>query len=81
MFVFRAASFPEYKKFHVSSTEERDMMKDPGKVACRIFVGNLPTDDMDRKDLKDLFGKFGIVTGYIKYLNLLYINRLFFVWN
>lgn len=39
------------------------MMKDPVKVACRIFVGNLPTDDMERKDLKDLFSKFGIVTG------------------
>lgn len=39
------------------------MMKDPTKVACRIFVGNLPTDDMERQDLKDLFSKFGPVSG------------------
>ncbi|EEB10000.1 conserved hypothetical protein [Pediculus humanus corporis] len=41
------------------------MMKDPAKVTCRIFVGNLPTDDMERKDLKDLFSKFGLVTGVL----------------
>ncbi|KAK6630681.1 hypothetical protein RUM44_002850 [Polyplax serrata] len=63
--IWLTSSFPEYKKFHVSSAEERDMMKDPAKVACRIFVGNLPTDDMERKDLKDMFGKFGVVTGVL----------------
>ena len=46
-------------------------MKDPAKVTCRIFVGNLPTDDMERKDLKDLFSKFGLVTG----MNLKLINN------
>lgn len=38
-------------------------MKDPTKVACRIFVGNLPTDDMERQDLKELFSKYGPVSG------------------
>ncbi|KAL0271558.1 UNVERIFIED_CONTAM: hypothetical protein PYX00_008615 [Menopon gallinae] len=59
------AAPPEYKKFHISSTEERDMMKDPAKVACRVFVGNLPTDEMERQDLKDLFSKFGTITGVL----------------
>lgn len=44
------------------------MMKDPAKVACRVFVGNLPTDEMERQDLKDLFSKFGTITGTLQEL-------------
>ncbi|KAM6979635.1 nuclear receptor coactivator 5 [Aplochiton taeniatus] len=35
----------------------------PQDLERRIFVGNLPTDDMDRKDLKELFSSYGKING------------------
>ncbi|XP_049589768.1 nuclear receptor coactivator 5 isoform X5 [Syngnathus scovelli] len=32
---------------------------DPREMERRIFVGNLPTSDMDKKDLEDLFSPYG----------------------
>lgn len=36
---------------------------DPREMERRIFVGNLPTSDMDKKDLEDLFGPYGKILG------------------
>lgn len=36
---------------------------DPRDLERRIFVGNLPTSDMEKKDLEDLFSPYGKVVG------------------
>lgn len=36
---------------------------DPKDLERRIFVGNLPTSDMEKKDLEDMFSQFGKITG------------------
>ncbi|TWW62290.1 nuclear receptor coactivator 5 isoform X2 [Takifugu flavidus] len=36
---------------------------DPRDLERRIFVGNLPTSDMEKKDLEDLFSPYGKITG------------------
>ncbi|XP_028262145.1 nuclear receptor coactivator 5 isoform X2 [Parambassis ranga] len=36
---------------------------DPKDLERRIFVGNLPTSDMEKKDLEDLFSPYGKVVG------------------
>nr|XP_046239080.1 nuclear receptor coactivator 5 isoform X2 [Scatophagus argus] len=36
---------------------------DPRDLERRIFVGNLPTSDMEKKDLEDLFNPYGKITG------------------
>lgn len=36
---------------------------DPKDLERRIFVGNLPTSDMEKKDLEDMFGQYGKITG------------------
>ncbi|XP_061147268.1 nuclear receptor coactivator 5 isoform X3 [Syngnathus typhle] len=36
---------------------------DPREMERRIFVGNLPTSDMDKKDLEDLFSPYGKILG------------------
>ncbi|KAJ3602816.1 hypothetical protein NHX12_030564 [Muraenolepis orangiensis] len=42
--------------------------KDPKDMERRIFVGNLPTSDMDKKDLEDIFSTYGKIIG--QYLGL-----------
>lgn len=36
---------------------------DPRDLERRIFVGNLPTSDMEKKDLEDLFSPYGKIVG------------------
>ncbi|XP_008278256.1 nuclear receptor coactivator 5 isoform X2 [Stegastes partitus] len=36
---------------------------DPKDLERRIFVGNLPTSDMEKKDLEDLFNPYGKIVG------------------
>lgn len=36
---------------------------DPKDLERRIFVGNLPTSDMEKKDLEDMFNQYGKITG------------------
>ncbi|XP_039652341.1 nuclear receptor coactivator 5 isoform X8 [Perca fluviatilis] len=36
---------------------------DPREMERRIFVGNLPTSDMEKKDLEDLFSPYGKIVG------------------
>ncbi|XP_023810722.1 nuclear receptor coactivator 5 isoform X4 [Oryzias latipes] len=36
---------------------------DPRDLERRIFVGNLPTSDMEKKDLEDLFSPYGKIIG------------------
>ncbi|XP_022060075.1 nuclear receptor coactivator 5 isoform X2 [Acanthochromis polyacanthus] len=36
---------------------------DPKDLERRIFVGNLPTSDMEKKDLEDLFSPYGKIVG------------------
>ncbi|XP_029907881.1 nuclear receptor coactivator 5 isoform X3 [Myripristis murdjan] len=36
---------------------------DPRDLERRIFVGNLPTSDMEKKDLEDLFNQYGKIVG------------------
>ncbi|XP_026161778.1 nuclear receptor coactivator 5 isoform X3 [Mastacembelus armatus] len=36
---------------------------DPRDLERRIFVGNLPTSDMEKKDLEDLFNPYGKIVG------------------
>ncbi|XP_026202517.1 nuclear receptor coactivator 5 isoform X2 [Anabas testudineus] len=36
---------------------------DPRDLERRIFVGNLPTSDMEKKDLEDLFSTYGKIVG------------------
>lgn len=47
----------------VEGRELRDMMTDSSTVACRIFVGSLPTDTMTTTDLVQLFEQHGKVAG------------------
>lgn len=36
---------------------------DPRDLERRVFVGNLPTDSMVRKDLEEMFLKYGKING------------------
>lgn len=36
---------------------------DPRDLERRIFVGNLPTSDMEKKDLEDMFSPYGKILG------------------
>lgn len=36
---------------------------DPRDLERRIFVGNLPTSDMEKKDLEDIFHPYGKIVG------------------
>lgn len=36
---------------------------DPKDLVSRIFIGNLPTDQLTRDDLEDIFKKYGYVRG------------------
>ncbi|XP_070702884.1 nuclear receptor coactivator 5 isoform X2 [Pempheris klunzingeri] len=51
----RSASPGRYSR-SCSSNEPRDLER-------RIFVGNLPTSDMEKKDLEDLFSPYGKIVG------------------
>lgn len=46
-----------------NSYSERMLMLDPSTAKSRIFVGNIPTADMTKKDLEDVFSKYGSVVG------------------
>ncbi|XP_062272246.1 nuclear receptor coactivator 5 [Scomber scombrus] len=43
-------------RFKLSSNDPRDLER-------RIFVGNLPTSDMEKKDLEDMFNPYGKIVG------------------
>ncbi|KAG8227618.1 hypothetical protein J437_LFUL004230 [Ladona fulva] len=46
-----------------NSYSERLLMIDPSTAKSRIFVGNIPTSEMTKKDLEDVFGKYGNIVG------------------
>jgi RNA recognition motif-containing protein len=50
---------------HDHRTTSTDDLKsnDPALLACRVFIGNLPTDQMVKSDLEDWFKKYGKVIG------------------
>ncbi|XP_077384529.1 nuclear receptor coactivator 5 isoform X3 [Festucalex cinctus] len=52
----RSSSPPVHFSRTCSSTDPREMER-------RIFVGNLPTNDMDRKELEDIFTPYGKILG------------------
>ncbi|XP_015108428.1 uncharacterized protein LOC107035506 [Diachasma alloeum] len=39
------------------------LLKDPNTVNCRIFIGNLQTDEMTKMELEEHFSKYGTVIG------------------
>jgi RNA recognition motif-containing protein len=41
-------------------------MSDPSTANSRVFVGNIPTNDMTKKDLEDKFKKYGPILGKLR---------------
>lgn len=44
-------------------------MTDPSTANSRVFVGNIPTREMSKKDLEDRFKKHGAILGKIDKLS------------
>ncbi|TNN76495.1 hypothetical protein EYF80_013360 [Liparis tanakae] len=47
------------RRSHSPSPSRTCSSSDPRDLERRIFVGNLPTSDMEKKDLEELFGPYG----------------------
>lgn len=39
------------------------LLKDPATAGCRVFVGHLQTEEMNRNELEEHFSKYGTVVG------------------
>lgn len=39
------------------------ILKDPTTANCRIFVGHLQTDEMNKNELEAHFSKYGVIIG------------------
>jgi RNA recognition motif-containing protein len=42
-------------------------MSDPSTANSRIFVGNIPTNEMTKKDLEERFKKHGAILGKLNW--------------
>lgn len=42
-------------------------MSDPSTANSRVFVGNIPTNEMTKKDLEDRFKKHGPILGKLSW--------------
>jgi RNA recognition motif-containing protein len=41
-------------------------MSDPSTANSRVFVGNIPTNEMTKKDLEEKFKKYGPILGMLR---------------
>ena len=39
------------------------LLKDPATAGCRIFIGHLQTEEMNRNELEEHFSKYGTIVG------------------
>jgi RNA recognition motif-containing protein len=68
-FVIRAPASPENMSFREQFKGDGPNMSDPSTANSRIYVGNIPTSEISKKDLEERFKKHGAILGKMVKLN------------